>query len=71
MSCALDRNRKRSLVLRAVSGDSSGKDLSSLGNISAKLIAVLVIDYIIFAAEYTDFLSSAHPPLFLGEIRPV
>lgn len=71
MSCALDRYCKRSLVLRAVSCDSSGKNLTSLGDISAQLVAVLVIDYIIFAAEYADFLSSAHASLFLREIRPV
>ena len=68
MSCTLNRYRKRSLVLRAVSGDSSGKDLTSLRDVSAQLVAVLVVDYIILAAEYADFLSSAHPSLFLGDM---
>lgn len=34
MSCALDSNSKCSLMLCTVSGDSSGKDFSSFGNVS-------------------------------------
>lgn len=69
MSCPLDCNGERSLVLCAVTGDPSGKDLASLGNVSAELIAVLVVDHIILAAEHADFFPSAHPSLFLREIR--
>ena len=71
MSCTLDRHCERSLVLRAVSGDPSGKNLTSLGDVSPELIAVLVIDHIILTAEYTNLLSSAHASLCLREIRPV
>ena len=60
MTRPLDGNGQRSLVLRAVAGDPSGKDLASLGYVSFQLVHVLVIDDVIFSAKYADFLSSAH-----------
>ena len=65
MARPLDSHSQRSLVLCAVAGDTAGKNLASLGNVSLQLIGILVIDYIILAAEYAHFLSSADTTLFL------
>ena len=58
MAGALDCRSQLSLMLGAVAGDSSGKDLAALGDISLKLVHVLVIDLIVLAAENADFLPS-------------
>ncbi len=57
---SLDGNRQRSLVLRAVSCDSSRKDLAALGDESLELIGILVINDIILSAEHTNLFSSMH-----------
>ncbi len=51
------------LMLCAIAGDSSRKDLAALRDISLKLIYVLVADLTVLAAEYADFLSSAESAL--------
>ena len=60
MTCSLDSYCQRSLVLRAIAGDSSGKDLASLRNISLQLIGILIINHIVFSTEYANLFSSAH-----------
>ena len=70
MTCSLDGDSERSLMLRTVPGDPSGKDLSSLGNILPKLCYILVIDLIVlFSTEHTDFFSSAAASSLHGRIR--
>ena len=60
MSSSLDCYRQSSLMLSAVSGDSSWKDLTSLRDVLSQLCYILVIDLVIlFATEYTYFFSSA------------
>lgn len=60
VSCSLYRNRQSSLMLCAVSGNSSRKDFSSLRNISLQHCRVLVIDHtVLVSTEHTNFLSSA------------
>ena len=63
MTGALDRRRQLSLVLGAVARDPSRKDLAALGDISAKLVHVLVADLVVLAAEDADFLSSVETAL--------
>ena len=58
MASTLDRCCQLALMFCTVSGDSSRKDFSSLGDISLQLIDVLIADLIILAAENADFLSS-------------
>ena len=61
MTCPLDGNRQCSLMLRTVAGDSSRKNLTSLGYISFQLIGILIVNYtILLPSEYTYFFSSAH-----------
>ena len=59
MTSSLDCYSQSALMLSAVAGDTTRKDLTSLGNVSLQLIGILVIDYIILTAEYANFLSSA------------
>ena len=58
MTGTLDSCGDFTLMLCAVSCDSSRKDLASLRDESLQLVDILVADDIVFAAEYTDFLSS-------------
>ena len=58
MTGALDCRCQLTLMLGAIAGDSSRKDLPALRDISLELIHVLVADLTVFSAEYTDFLSS-------------
>ena len=51
MTCTLDRNGDRSLVLCAVSCDAARKDLAALRDVSLELCGVFVIDDIVFSAE--------------------
>ena len=61
MTCALDSYSQSSLVLCTVACDTAGKDFSSLGYVSLQLVYILIVNYaILVAAEYADFLSSAH-----------
>ncbi len=60
MTGSLDRNRQRSLVLCAVSCDSSRKDLPALGDKSLELVGILVVNDIILSAEHTNLFSSVH-----------
>ena len=64
MTGSLDRSGQRSLVGSAGTGDPSGKDLAALRHILAKLRDVFVIDRIVFAAKYTDFLFSMEAASF-------
>jgi hypothetical protein len=64
MTGSLDRSGQRSLMSRAGTGDPSGKDLAALRHILAKLRDVFVIDRIVFAAKYTDFLFSMEAASF-------
>lgn len=59
MSCTFDRERDRSLMLCTVSGDSSRKNFTSLGNIMSQLCSILVADRAVFSAENTDLSSSS------------
>lgn len=65
MARPLDGGSQRPLVLRAVAGDTAGKDLASLGHISLELVGILVINHIILAAEHAYFSLSADAALFL------
>src|SRR5699024_9632693 len=70
VTCSLDSNCQSSLMFRTVSCDSSGKNLSSFGNILSQFCYILVIDLIIFfAAEYTNFFSSASASSLHGRVR--
>ena len=61
VTSSLDRDSKRSLMLRAVPGDPSRKNLASLRDILSQLCDVLVIDLTrLFSTEDADFLSSVH-----------
>jgi hypothetical protein len=53
----LDFTRYRPLVLGAVSGDASGKNLAALGDIPAKLLRILVIGALGRSTELTYFFS--------------
>ena len=64
MTCSLDRGSQRSLMCSASTGDPSGKDLSALRHILAKLCSVLIIDRVVLAAEYADFLFSMEAASF-------
>ena len=69
VTCSLDSNSQSSLMFCTVSGDSSRKDLSSLGNVSFQFVNILVIDLVIlFATEYANFLSSASASSLHGRI---
>ena len=54
MTCSLNRCRQRSLMLCTVAGNTTGKNLPSLRYVSFQLVGILVIDYVILAAEYTN-----------------
>ena len=61
---------KGSLMLCAISCDSSGKDFASFRNILSELCCILVVDFVIlFSAEYAYFLSSAAASSFHGRVR--
>ena len=64
MTGSLDRSGQRSLVSCACAGDPSGKDLAALRHILAKLRGVLIIDRIVLAAKYADFLFSMEAASF-------
>ena len=56
----LDSLCKLSLVHSACTADSSGKDLSALGNVLSELCGIFIVDMSrLFLAEHADFLSSA------------
>ena len=59
LASSLDSYRKLSLVKSAVAGNTSGEDLSSLGNELSEFCYILVIDlgYLVLA-EDANFLSS-------------
>ncbi len=60
MTCSLNSNCQRSLMFCTVSGDSSGKNLTSLRYVSFQFCDILVINLIVFfSTEYTYFFSSA------------
>ena len=60
MASSLDCCCQLSLMLCAVSCDSSRKDLATLGDISLKLLDILVADCVILVAtEYANLSSSA------------
>lgn len=61
MACALNSNSKCSLMLCTAPGNSSRKNLTSLGNKSLQLVYILVIDARtrLVRAEHANFLSSA------------
>lgn len=58
MAGTLDSRCQLTLMLCAVSGNSSRKNFASLGDISLQLVDVLIADLIVLAAEYAYFLSS-------------
>ena len=61
LTCTLYSYGQCSLMLSAVPGNSSRKDLSTLGNVLPYKICILIIDYLIrICTEYTYFLTSAH-----------
>lgn len=61
MAGSLDRYGQSSLMLRAIAGNASRKNLASLGDILLQLRGILVIDLIILlAAEHADLLASVH-----------
>ena len=64
MASPLHCNSQCPLMLCAVPGDTAGKNLTPLGNIPLKLICILVINCVVLAAEYTDFLPPADTTLF-------
>jgi hypothetical protein len=55
MARSLDGTGECSLVCSACAGDPSGKNLSALGDILAKLCDILVINGIVLAAEDANF----------------
>ena len=60
LSCALDRSVDLALMLCACTGNSSGKDLTSLRDEFAKTLYVLVVNVLdLLRAENTNFLSLA------------
>jgi len=63
VACTLDCKCDRTLMLCAVTCDSSRKDLAALRDVSLQLIDILVADFTVLAAEYADFLSSAESAL--------
>ena len=63
VTSTLDGQCNGTLMLSAVAGDSSRKDLAALRDISLKLVNILVADFTVLAAEYADFLSSAESAL--------
>ena len=61
LTCSLDSYGELSLVKSAVAGNTSGEDLSSLGNELSELCYVLVIDAVnLILAEDANLLSSVH-----------
>lgn len=63
MTGTLHGKGKRTLMLCAVAGDAARKDLAALGDVSLKLVDILVADLAVLAAEHADFLSSAESAL--------
>ena len=51
-------------MLCTSTGNTTRKDLASLRYILLQLSCILVIDYVIFTTEYSNFLSSAHTAFF-------
>ena len=69
MTGSLDGYCQGSLVLRAVSGDPSGKDLTALGDVPFQFCNILVVDLIVlFATEDTDFFPSASASPLHGRV---
>ena len=64
MTSSLNSYGQCSLMLCAIAGDTTRKDLASLRHVSLQLVGILVINYIILTAEYTNFLSSAKSAFF-------
>ena len=64
MTGSLDRSGQRSLVGSAGTGDPSGKDLAALRHILAKLRSVFIVDRIVLAAKYANFLFSMEAASF-------
>ena len=61
MARTLDSDRELTLMLCAGAGNSSGKNLSALGDILSQASDVLVIDFVdMIRAELADLLLSAH-----------
>lgn len=61
LSCSLHSNRQLSLMLCTRSGDPARQNLSTLGNILAQQIHILVInDLILVCTEDTNLSSSVH-----------
>jgi len=61
LSCTLDSCVELSLVLRASTGNSSGKDLSALTDELTKLCRILVVDEVyLICTENANLFSSAH-----------
>ena len=61
LACSLDCDCQSSLMLCAVAGNSSGKDLASLRNILLQLRYILVIDLVVlFSTEHADFFPSVY-----------
>ena len=67
MTGTLHGKRKRALMLCAVACDAARKDLAALGDVSLKLVDILVADLAVLAAEHADFLSSAESAGFSSE----
>ena len=63
VTSSLDRYGQSSLMLSAVAGDATRKDLTSLGYVSLQLISVLVINHVVLTTKYTNLFSSADPAL--------
>ena len=61
LASSLDSSSKLSLVKSASAGNTSGEDLSALGNEFSELCDILVINLVYFVlAEDANFLSSVH-----------
>ena len=68
MTCSLDGNGQLTLMSCAGTGNSSGKDLSALRDVLAQLCCILVINRIIFSAEYADLFLSMECPFALKRL---
>ena len=64
MTGSLDRSGQRPLMSSAGACDPSGKDLSTLRHILAKLRNIFIIDRVVFAAKNADFLFSVEAASF-------
>ena len=68
VTCSLDGNGQLTLMSCAGTGNSSGKDLSALRDVLAQLCCILVINRIIFSAEYADLFLSMECPFALKRL---